>query len=106
MNHKSIIRLFSILFGFGIFDSILQFHSNSNVAPEIIFSFFFVSMIIVCICFFKREDLMMKKHQDYKFIQFFNQDLFIGKNTKAKRSKRNLMEPYNFTSAHSIAKIK
>lgn len=106
MNHKSIIGLFSIIFGFGLIDTILQFHSNSNVTPEAIFSFFFIAMIIACIWFFKREDLMMKKHHEYKSIKISNQELFIGKSSKVKKINRNLMEPFNFTSSHSVQKIK
>ena len=105
MNHKSIITLFSCLFGFGVTDSILQFNSNSNLSPEVIFSFFFISMIIICISFFKREDLMMKKNQAFKNIQIFNQDLIIGKNN-SRKAKRNLIKPYNFTSAHNYLKTK
>ncbi len=60
MNHKSIIGLFSIVFGLSLLDSVFHFHSNSNVTPEAVFSSIFIVMTVACIWFFERKDFVQK----------------------------------------------
>ena len=59
MKHKSIIGLFSIVFGLSLLDSVFHFHSNSNVTPEAVFSSIFIVMTVVCIWFFERKELII-----------------------------------------------
>ena len=106
MNHKSIIRMFAVLFCFSLFDTILLFKSSSLINPEILFALIFAVMIVACIMFFKKEDSFLKKNKRFEFIEILNQDLIIHTNAKSQKVKRNPLTPFNFTAAHNLKKSK
>lgn len=104
MSHKSIIKLFAVLFLFCLLDTILQFHSQPSVYPEILFSILFALLSVVCIIFFKSEDAFLEKNERYNYIEIFDQNMIIHKVSGHHKFRKNPLAPYNFKSSHNLKK--
>lgn len=80
MKHKSIINLISSFFCLGIIFAIISIFLGYTAKPEIIFNVFFISLIVICILFFKAADNLDKKHKNNNLTNVIDQDLYIFKN--------------------------
>ena len=87
MNHKNIIKLFAAVFAFSIFNSLLVLFTKLPGNPEIFFTVFFSVLIIACIVFFKREDLVKDKLRKASYVKVLGQNLIICKNRPAVKRK-------------------
>lgn len=80
MKHKSIINILSVFFCICVLFSPLSIVVQFTAKLEIIFSFTFIFIIILCIVFFKIADYLEKRHKENKLINVINHDLYICKN--------------------------
>ena len=87
MNHKSIMFGLAGVFCLGILSSIVSIFSKLNFYPEIFYAAIFALMAIICILFFKHEDILAAKNKRSGYVKVVDQNMIIGNEKNVQRKK-------------------
>ena len=76
MNHKTIIKIFTVFFSLSIINSLLSIFIFFPIIPELFYIILFSVCIFSLILFFKREDKAEMRNKK-QYINVINQNMFI-----------------------------